>query len=80
MQAYRAYFECGHFVPLVKLEIPDGSQAIVTLLEESPAEVSLRQRTAMKRFRDTMRSTGPLPAAYDEVMKDRTNIAREIDL
>ena len=80
MQAYKAYFERGRFVPLVALEIPEGSQAIVTVLEESPDEISRRQREAMRRFREAVRASGPLPPEFDEVMRDRTNITRELDL
>jgi len=80
MQAYRAYFERGCFVPLTDVDIPEGSQAIVTVLEEPSGDVSSRQRASMSRFREAVRSAGPLPPAYDEVMRDRMNIAREIDL
>ena len=80
MQSYRVYYTRGHFIPLADLEIPDGSPAIVTVLEELTDEISLRQRAAMERFREVMRSTGPLPAAYDEIMEEHTNIAREPDL
>jgi len=80
MQAYRAYYERGRFIPLVEVDLPEGSPVIVTVLEESSEEVSKRQRAAMARFREAMLSTGPLPTAFDEVMKDRTNITREIDL
>jgi len=80
MQAYRAYFEAGRFVPLIKVEIPEGSQAIVTVLEESPDEVSFRQRAAIARFRVTVRASEPLPLIFDEIMKERINISREINL
>jgi len=78
MQAYRAYFEAGRFVPLIKVEIPEGSQAIVTVLEESPNEMSFRQRAAMARFREAVRASGPLPPEFDEIMKERVNISNEI--
>jgi len=78
MQAYRAYFESGRFVPFTEIDVPEGSLAIVTVLEVPPEDVSSRQRASMARFREIMRSTGPLPAEYDEVMKGRTNITREI--
>ena len=80
MQSYKVYYERGRFVPLVKLTIPEGSQAIVTILEESPDDVSRRQRSAMIRFREAMRASGPLPVEFDEIMKERVNIKREIDL
>ena len=80
MQTYRAYYERGYFVPLVNLELPEGSQAVFTILEENPEDISLRQRAAMSNFREIMSSSGPLPAGYDDVVKDRMKIAREIEL
>ena len=80
MQAYKVYFERGRFVPFVKVEIPEGSQAIVTVLEEDPGDVSRRQRAAMIRFREANRASGPLPPEFDEIMKERVNITREISL
>jgi len=62
MQTYRAYFERGQFVPFAKVEIPEGSQAIVTVLEENPDDVSHRQREAMLRFREEIRNCDePVP-------------------
>ncbi|MDR0446609.1 MAG: hypothetical protein LBH17_06250 [Oscillospiraceae bacterium] len=34
MRAYRAYYEDGRFVPFEAPEIPDGSHAIVTVLDD----------------------------------------------
>jgi hypothetical protein len=42
-------------------------------IEESPEEVSRRQRAAMARFREAVRASGPLPPEYDEIMKERVN-------
>ena len=80
MQAYRAYYEAGGFIPLDKIDIPEGSQAIVTVLEESPEDISRRQRAAMARFREAIQTSEPLPPEFDEAMKQRVNITREIDL
>jgi predicted DNA-binding antitoxin AbrB/MazE fold protein len=35
MQAYRAYYDGGRFVPLEAVEIPEGSQAIITVLDDA---------------------------------------------
>ena len=54
MQAYRAYFECDRFIPLVDVKIREGSQVIVTVLDESQDESCFRQRTPAARFREVM--------------------------
>jgi predicted DNA-binding antitoxin AbrB/MazE fold protein len=36
MQACRAYYNNGRFVPLGLGKLPEGTQAIITLLEEMP--------------------------------------------
>lgn len=48
--------------------------------EKTADDESRRQRAAVARFREAMRSSGPLPPEFDEVMKERVNITREIDL
>lgn len=80
MQAYQAYYESGHFVPLGAPVLPEGSRAIVTLLDESPEDVSQRQKAALTRFRNSVRNAEPLPPEFDEIMNQRINITREIDL
>jgi len=67
-------------VPLGNPVLPEGSNLIVTVLEENPDDVSRRQREAMARFREANRASGPLPPEFDEIMKERVNITREISL
>ena len=59
MQAYRAYYQDGHFVPHEPVTIPDGCEAIVTILSfpskettqnDGMSEKSRRQLEAMRRF------------------------------
>ena len=85
MQAYRAYFDEGKFIPLEPVEIINGSQAIVTVLDfpivgAKSNEVSFRQKAALKKFRDAIRNSDPLTTEFDEVMNQRINITRELDL
>jgi predicted DNA-binding antitoxin AbrB/MazE fold protein len=68
MQACQAYYERGHFIPLSKLTIPEGSRAIITIMEESPNDVSQRQKAALARFREAVRNSEPLPPEFDEIM------------
>ena len=43
MQAYRAYYDEGKFIPLEPVTIPKGSQAIVTVLDFPLDEANERQ-------------------------------------
>ena len=77
MQAYRAYYSRGQFVPLEPLKIPEGSHAIVTVLDFSTKEVQQvvetddvcrRQAEAMRRFRDEIRNCDePIPEVFERV-------------
>jgi predicted DNA-binding antitoxin AbrB/MazE fold protein len=42
MQACRAYYNNGRFVPLGFGKLPEGTQAIITLLEEMPSRIDER--------------------------------------
>ena len=78
MQACRAYYEKGRFIPFEPLEIPEGSQAIITVLDSSaesihkiPGDISDRQKKAVARFRDIIRNSDPLPPEFDNIMNQR---------
>ena len=87
MQACRAYYSDGRFIPFEPLDIPEGSKAIITVLDfpveridDSLENVSRCQKEAVARFRDIVRNSDPLPPEYDEIMSQRVNIKRELDL
>ena len=64
MQAIKAYYDDGKFIPCEPVKIPKGSHAIITILdfsienmhEENDNDVSRRQIEAMRRFREEIRS------------------------
>ena len=62
MQACRAYYRNGQFVPVETLEIPEGSEAIVTVIDFPRDSVSRRQIEAMQRFREGIKNCDePVP-------------------
>ena len=62
MQACEAYYQDGRFVPLEMLNIPEGSRAIVTILDAGRDDISRRQIEAMRRFREEIRNCDePVP-------------------
>ena len=61
MQACKAYYEGGRFVPLGFGRLPEGTQAIITLLEQMPKGINDR----LKEFDAIMQA---IDAAADEEM------------
>ena len=61
MQACKAYYNNGRFVPLGFGKLPEGTQAIITLLEEIPKGIDER----LKEFDAIMQA---IDAAADEEM------------
>ena len=74
MQACRAYYNDGRFVPLGFGKLPEGTQAIITLLDEAPIEINEH----LKEF-DAL--VGEIHAAADEEMPPLERIKfREVGL
>lgn len=74
MQACKAYYNNGRFVPLGFGKLPEGTQAIITLLEEVPKGIEER----LKDFDSIMQA---IEAAADEEMPPIEPIRlREVEL
>jgi len=63
MQACEAYYSDGRFVPLGFGKLPEGTRAIITLLNEAPIDVELR----LKEFDELVEY---INAASDEEMPE----------
>ena len=74
MQAVKAYYSEGQFVPIGLGKIPEGTQAIITLLDEIPKDIDRR----LKDFDAIMQA---IDAAIDEEMPPLEPIRfREVEL
>ena len=74
MQACKAYYTQGRFVPLGFGKLPEGTQAIITLLEEVPKGVTER----LKDFDTIMQA---IDTAIDEEMPPLEPIQfREVEI
>ena len=74
MQACKAYYNNGRFVPLGFGKLPEGTQAIITLLEEIPKGIDER----LKEFDAIMQA---ISAAADEEMPTLEPLRlREVEL
>jgi hypothetical protein len=81
MQAYSAYYENGRIITIGNPVIPEGRRLIVTVLDESvPKNRVERQRDAFRKFMTAMENTPPLSDEFDEIINQRVNIKREVDL
>jgi predicted DNA-binding antitoxin AbrB/MazE fold protein len=67
MQACRAYYNNGRFIPLGFGKLPEGTKAIITLLDEAPIKVNER----LMEF-DTL--VDEIHEAVDEEMPDLERI------
>jgi predicted DNA-binding antitoxin AbrB/MazE fold protein len=61
MQACEAYYKDGRFVPLGFGKLPEGTRAIITLLNKTPEDVKMR----LEEFDSIV---GDIQAAADEPM------------
>jgi len=74
MQACKAYYKDGCFVPIGFGKLPEGTQAIVTLLEEVPKGIDDR----LREFNEIMEA---IHAAADEEMPSIERIKfREVEI
>jgi hypothetical protein len=84
MQSYQAYTENGRVIPIGNPPIPDGCDAIVTILNEArimPNSMLERQKKALCDLEKELAACDePLPAEFDEILSRRVNIARELEL
>ena len=82
MQAYEGYYENGRVIPIGNPVIPEGSRVILTVLETiQPDYLLVKQQQAIKEFLENIsKCDEPLGSEFDEVMKQRFIISRELDL
>jgi hypothetical protein len=80
MLSYHAKYISGAAIPLGNPYIPENSDVIITVLEPKEKSRAQRQRKAFLQFMDDIDNTPPLPAEFDEIISQRVNLSREIDL
>ena len=90
MLACKAYYSAGLFIPFETLEIPEGSQAIITVIDfpseyieettEDSQTTSRRQKEAIAFFQDLIQDSEPLPPEFDEILSHRMDIKRSLAL
>jgi hypothetical protein len=80
VKSYHAKYKRGAFVPFGNPFIPENSDVIITVLEPKEESRATLQRKAFMGFMKDMDNTPPLPPEFDEIIAQRINITREINL
>jgi hypothetical protein len=82
MEAYQGYFENGHVIPMGNPRIPEGSEVIITVLDQPFGMMSRaeRQKKARNEIWNDLADCEPLGAEFDEIMNQGFKITRELDL
>ena len=86
LTSYEGYFEGNRFISKDKLKVPERRKAIVTIIEEESQEDILKgQREAFTEFMNAMKEMNdlgiePLGEEFDQIINQRVNITRELDL
>jgi len=76
MQTFKAYYENGRFIPVESIKIPNGSRAIVTVLDlpDNDIDEKVKDRIhaeAWREFLDEIRSINNEPVGEFERVKFR---------
>jgi predicted DNA-binding antitoxin AbrB/MazE fold protein len=83
MQKYKGYTENGVIVPVDNRSLPDGLNVDIIVLDEqhlSKAELIEKRLKDFDKFRKGIKESEPLPPEFDEIINQRFNISRKIDL
>jgi len=84
MSTVRAYYDGITFFPIETLNIPKGKVVNLTIDEEdSPSpEIArkLAQLACINSNLENLNETEPLPQEFDEILAQRVNFSRVLDL
>ncbi|MDR2043567.1 MAG: DUF104 domain-containing protein [Clostridium sp.] len=67
MQACKAYYQDGRFIPLELLNIPDGSEAIIAILDAPPKDTNRQKVDSLHRIFETMRNSDEPTPEFERV-------------
>jgi hypothetical protein len=84
MQTVKAYYDGITLFPIETLDIPKGRVVNLTINEEeklNPAVArKLAQLAVINGNLERLDETEPLPPEFDEILAQRVNFSRDIDL
>jgi len=84
MSTVKAYYDGATFFPIEALNIPKGKVVSLTIDEEETLapEIArkLAQLTYINRNLEKLNEVEPLPPEFDEILAQRVNFGRVLDL
>ena len=84
MSTVKAYYDGITFFPIEALNIPRGKVVNLTIDEEETPSPEIARKLAQLTYINSsltkLNETEPLSLEYDEIMSQRVNIARVLDL
>jgi hypothetical protein len=84
MTSVRAYYDGVTFFPIEMLNIPGGKVVNLTINEEETTNPEIARKLAqlaqINSNLEKLNETEPLPPDFDEILAQRINFTRELDL
>ena len=84
MSTVKAYYDGTTFFPIETLNIPKGKVVSLTIDEEESPSPEIARKLAQLAYINSnlekLNETEPLPVEFDEILAQRVNFARIIDL
>ena len=77
MQAYKAYYDEGKFIPVEPVKIPKGSQAIVTVLDLPIKKVQESEETSEEKIQSRLECLNELKIMITESMQEDAEMREE---
>jgi hypothetical protein len=84
MSTVKAYYDGITFFPIETLNIPSGKVVILTINEEKTTDPVIAQKLAQLAYinnkLENLNETEPLPTEFDEILAQRVNFTKVLDL
>ena len=84
MSTVKAYYDGITFFPIEALNIPKGKVVNLTIAEEETTSPEIAQKLAQLAYINSnlekLNETEPLPPEFDEILAQRVDFARVLDL
>ena len=84
MPAVKAYYDGVTFFPIETLSIPKGRVVNLTIVEEETPSQEIAQKLAQLAYINNnlqkLNETEPLSPEFDEILAQRVNFSRVLDL
>jgi hypothetical protein len=84
MSSVRAYYDGATFFPIENINLPVGKVVSLTIDEEDTPNPEIARKLAQLAYingnLEKLNETEPLPPEFDEILAQRVNFARVLEL